>query len=138
MNGPSLPTRRSARMNTVTLIGAPTDVGASVRGAGMGPDALRVAGLAEALRRHRFEVVDRGNLAGPPNPWLPAQGGVRHLDEVVAWNRAVYTAVDQALTEGHVPLLMGGDHCLAIGSISAVARHCPAAGQELRGGGVGA
>ena len=67
----------------VSLIGAPTDVGASVRGAGMGPDALRVAGLAEALRRHRFDVIDRGNLAGPPNPWLPPQGGIRHLDEVV-------------------------------------------------------
>jgi len=125
------PAQCRAMSRPVSLIGAPTDVGASVRGAGMGPDALRVAGLAEALRRHRFDVVDRGNLAGPPNPWLPAHAGVRHLDEVVAWNRAVYTAVDQALTEGHVPLLMGGDHCLAIGSISAVARHCRANGKQL-------
>ncbi|HYF20019.1 MAG TPA: arginase [Ramlibacter sp.] len=116
----------------VSLIGAPTDVGASVRGAGMGPDALRVAGVMEALRAHRHEVVDRGNLAGPPNPWRTPQGGIRHLDEVVAWNWAVYRAVDQALAEGHVPLLMGGDHCLAIGSISAVARHCRARGKELR------
>src|SRR3954465_14343998 len=120
-----------AGMTTVSLIGAPTDVSASVRGAGMGPDALRVAGLAEALRRHRLEVVDRGNLAGPPNPWLPAQGGLRHLEEVVAWNRAVFSAVDQALADGHVPLLMGGDHCLPIGSISAVARHCRASGKQL-------
>lgn len=116
----------------VSLIGAPTDVGASVRGAGMGPDALRVAGLIEALRAHHLEVVDRGNLSGPPNPWQPPAHGVRHLDEVVAWNRAVYGAVDLALTEGHVPLLMGGDHCLAIGSISAVARHCRARGKRLR------
>ncbi|HEY1228227.1 MAG TPA: arginase [Ramlibacter sp.] len=116
----------------VSLIGAPTDVGASVRGAGMGPDALRVAGLAEALRRHRLEVVDRGNLAGPPNPWLAPQAGVRHLEEVVAWNRAVDAVVAQALADGHVPLLMGGDHCLAIGSISAVARHCGATGKHLR------
>src|SRR3954466_3834622 len=117
---------------TISLIGAPTDVGASVRGAGMGPDALRVAGLAEALHSQRYEVLDRGNLTGPHNPWQPASNGVRHLDEVVAWNWAVYGAVDQALAEGHVPLLMGGDHCLAIGSISAVARHCRAAGRELR------
>jgi arginase len=116
----------------VSLIGAPTDVGASVRGAGMGPDALRVAGLMQALRANKHEVVDRGNLAGPPNPWQAPQGGLRHLDEVVAWNWAVYGAVDQALAEGHVPLLMGGDHCLAIGSISAVARHCRARGKELR------
>ncbi|TFY98328.1 arginase [Ramlibacter humi] len=117
---------------TVSLIGAPTDVGASVRGAGMGPDALRVAGLIEALRSHRLDVMDRGNLSGPPNPWKAPEGGARHLDEVVAWNRAVYGAVDQALTDGHVPLLMGGDHCLAIGSISAVARHCRATGKSLR------
>jgi len=117
---------------TVSLIGAPTDVGASVRGAGMGPDALRVAGLTEALRAHRLDVVDRGNLSGPPNPWQSPQGGLRHLDEVIAWNWAVYSAVDQALSDGHVPLLMGGDHCLAIGSISAVARHCRASGKQLR------
>jgi arginase len=119
-------------MSIVSLIGAPTDVGASVRGAGMGPDALRVAGIAQALAAHRLQVVDRGNLAGPPNPWQQPEGGVRHLDEVVAWNWSVYQAVDQALGDGHVPLLMGGDHCLAIGSISAVARHCRASGRSLR------
>lgn len=119
-------------MNTVSLIGAPTDVGASVRGAGMGPDALRVAGLAEALRANRFEVLDRGNLAGPPNPWQPAAAGIRHLAEVVAWNRAVEAGVARELALGHVPLLMGGDHCLAIGSISAVARHCRQHGRKLR------
>ncbi|MDB5900776.1 MAG: putative Arginase [Ramlibacter sp.] len=119
-------------MTTVSLIGAPTDVGASVRGAGMGPDALRVAGIAEALRAHRYEVLDRGNLAGPPNPWQGPVGGMRHLPEVVAWNRAVFEAVGAELALGHVPLLMGGDHCLAIGSVSAVARHCRQRGKNLR------
>jgi arginase len=119
-------------MKIVSLIGAPTDVGASVRGAGMGPDALRVAGIVEALRSHKLEVVDRGNLAGPPNPWAPSSGGVRHLQEVVEWNRAVFDAVTQAFAAGHVPLLMGGDHCLAIGSISAVAAHCRRERKHLR------
>jgi len=119
-------------MKTVNLIGAPTDVGASVRGAGMGPDALRVAGLVEALRDHGLDTVDRGNLSGPPNPWLPNSNGLRHLDEVVAWNRAVFDAVDAALAKGHAPLLMGGDHCLVIGSISAVSRHCRRQGKQLR------
>jgi arginase len=119
-------------MKILSLIGAPTDVGASVRGAGMGPDALRVAGLVEALRSNRLEVIDRGNLAGPPNPWSPPSGGVRHLDEVVAWNRAVFDAVTQAFADAHVPLLMGGDHCLAIGSISAVAAHCRRERKHLR------
>jgi arginase len=119
-------------MTTVSLIGAPTDVGASVRGAGMGPDALRVAGLAETLRSHGCEVIDRGNLAGPPNPWQAPIGGIRHLPEVVAWNRVVFDAVSTALAMGHVPLLMGGDHCLAIGSISAVARQCRQEQKNLR------
>jgi arginase len=119
-------------MTTVSLIGAPTDVGASVRGAGMGPDALRVAGIADALRAHRFEVIDRGNLAGPPNPWNPPANGIRHLAEVTAWNRAVFEAVATTLAMEQVPLLMGGDHCLAIGSISAVARHCRQHRKNLR------
>jgi arginase len=116
----------------ISLIGAPTDVGASVRGASMGPDALRVAGLAEALRAHGLDVTDLGNLSGPPNPGLPAHGGLRHLEEVVAWNREVYDAVDAALGRGEFPVLMGGDHCLAIGSISAIAWHCRQQGRNLR------
>ena len=119
-------------MTTISLIGAPTDVGASVRGAGMGPDALRVAGIAEALRTQRYQVIDHGNLAGPPNPWNPPAHGIRHLPEVVAWNRAVFEAVATALGLEHVPLLMGGDHCLAIGSISAVARQCRQQHKNLR------
>jgi arginase len=119
-------------MKIFSLIGAPTDVGASVRGAGMGPDALRVAGIVEALRSSKLEVVDRGNLAGPPNPWAPPSGGVRHLAEVVAWNRSVFDAVTQAFAASHVPLLMGGDHCLAIGSISAVAAQCRRERKHLR------
>jgi arginase len=119
-------------MKCISLIGAPTDVGASVRGAGMGPDALRVAGLAEALRGHGYDVIDRGNLAGPPNPWQQPQQGLRHLPEVVAWNRAVFEAVATSLALDQVPLLMGGDHCLAIGSISAVARQCRQERKNLR------
>jgi arginase len=119
-------------MTRVSLIGAPTDVGASVRGAGMGPEALRVAGIAEALRAQQHEVIDRGNVAGPPNPWQPASNGMRHLPEVVAWNRAVFDAVAAELALGHVPVVMGGDHCLGIGSISAVARACRERGKNLR------
>ena len=114
------------------LIGAPTDVGASVRGAGMGPDALRVADLPGVLARLGFTVHDSGNLAGPATPWAPPQAGLRHLDEVVAWNRAVYEAVDGALGAGHLPLLLGGDHCLAIGSVSAIAWHVRQRRQKLR------
>ncbi len=116
----------------VSLIGAPTDIGAGARGASMGPEALRVAGLQPALEAHGLEVLDLGNLAGPANPWLPPVQGYRHLAEVVAWNQAVHEAVYAELQQQRLPVLLGGDHCLGIGSISAVARHCRDAGKKLR------
>lgn len=116
----------------ITFIGAPTDVGASVLGASMGPDALRIAGLAQALHARGLDVADHGNLAGPPNPQQGAQDGFRHLHEVTAWNQAVFAAVGAVLAGGRLPLLAGGDHCLAIGSISAVARHCRQHGKRLK------
>ncbi|EGJ11677.1 arginase [Rubrivivax benzoatilyticus] len=116
----------------VSLIGAPTDIGAGARGASMGPEAMRVAGLQTTLESHEVEVQDRGNLGGPSNPWLPPVEGYRHLEQVVAWNRAVHDAVHAELADGRMPILLGGDHCLAIGSISAVARHCRETGKRLR------
>jgi len=116
----------------VSLIGAPTDIGAADRGASMGPEALRVANLGPALQAHGIDVVDRGNLSGPPNPWQPAMDGYRHLAETVAWNRLVHDAVHAELAGGRMPILLGGDHSLGIGSISAVARHCREQGRRLR------
>ena len=116
----------------VSLIGAPTDVGAGHRGALMGPDALRIAGFAEALAARGVDVADRGNLEGPRNPWTGPVEGYRHLQQVVDWNRAVMEAVSAELEAGRLPVLMGGDHCLAIGSITAVANHCRATGKRLR------
>jgi len=98
----------------------------------MGPEALRVANLGPVLVGHGLEVIDRGNLAGPPNPWQAPQQGYRHLAEVVAWNRAVHDAVHAELGLGRLPILLGGDHCLGLGSISAVARHCLETGKKLR------
>ncbi len=115
----------------ISLIGAPTDIGAGDRGASMGPEALRVAGLGEALMARGLDVIDRGNLAGPFNPWQPPVDGYRHLKDVVAWNRAVMQAVGAELAQERLPILLGGDHCLAIGSIGAVARHCRENGKRL-------
>jgi len=116
----------------VSLIGAPTDIGAGSRGASMGPEALRVANIGPVLMSHGLDVIDRGNLNGPANPWLPPVDGYRHLDEVVAWNQAVHEAVYRELQGGRLPILLGGDHCLGIGSISAVARHCRETNKKLR------
>ena len=77
----------------ISLIGAPTDIGAGSRGASMGPEALRVANIGPVLEGHGLEVIDRGNVSGPANPWLPPVDGYRHLNEVVAWNQAVHEAM---------------------------------------------
>jgi arginase len=116
----------------VSLIGAPTDIGAGHLGARLGPEALRIAGLAQALSARGIDVVDRGNLDGPRNPWQPPHEGYRHLPQVVEWNRAVMEAVLAELREGRMPILLGGDHCLGLGSITAVARHCRETGKKLR------
>jgi arginase len=97
----------------------------------MGPEALRVAGLEKSLRRLGRQVVDRGNLFGPINPEAARDGDYRHLPEVLAWCRAVHDAVYASLESGEFPILMGGDHSLAIGSIAAVSRHCAERGKPL-------
>jgi arginase len=119
-------------LKKISLIGAPTDIGAGARGASMGPEALRVANIGPTLQGHGLEVVDRGNLNGPSNPWQPPTEGYRHLQEVVTWNQLVHDAVHAELAEGRLPILLGGDHCLGLGSISAVARHCRENGKKLR------
>ena len=118
--------------NKISLIGAPTDIGAGTRGSSMGPEALRVANIVPVLQSHGLEVIDRGNLTGPANPWLPPVDGYRHLNDVVAWNQAVHEAMYAELGLGRLPILLGGDHCLGLGSVSAVARHCRDTGKKLR------
>jgi arginase len=121
----------TASQPIVALIGAPTDIGAGRRGASMGPEALRVAGLDKSLRRLGCEVRDRGNVSGPINPEAPRADGYRHLAEVGIWCRNVRDAVYSSLSAGEFPILMGGDHSLAIGSLAAVSRFCAEQGQTL-------
>ncbi len=115
----------------VALIGAPTDVGAAVRGSSLGPEALRVAGIDAALVELGYRVEDRGNLSGPANSQARPAAGYRHLHEVADWCARVRDAVAAALAEGLVPVLLGGDHSLAMGSIAAVRRHCDRGGRPL-------
>jgi len=97
----------------------------------MGPEALRVAGLQQALQQHGLQVSDGGDVSGPPNPLQAPVDGWRHLEEVVLWNRHVHEAVHTSLHQGQIPILLGGDHALAIGSIAAVAQHCRETGKKL-------
>jgi arginase len=96
----------------------------------MGPTALRVAGLAEALRGLGHMAVDHGDVdPGPVDGVPPAVTGLaKYPAEIVAWVRGIDAAVTGAFAEGRLPLVMGGDHSLAMGSVRAAARH--AAAQE--------
>jgi arginase len=120
------------RVNRVSIIGAPTDIGAGSRGASMGPEAIRVAHLQAMLESQGVEVVDRGNLQGPGNPGLPPVDGYRHLPQVAAWNRAVYDACRTEYGASRLPILLGGDHCLAIGSIAAASQQARSQKKRLR------
>ncbi len=119
-------------MQQVSLIGVPTDIGASTVGARLGPQALRVAGLVAALESFDCDVRDCGDLSGPDNPQEPPVNGYRHLPQVVEWNRALFDAVGAELSDGRLPIILGGDHCLAVGSITAIADHCRRVGKKLR------
>ncbi len=132
MNTRPLIPKASHALASISLIGVPTDIGAGTLGARMGPEALRVAGLAQALTHLGLTVKDCGNLQGPANPWQAAVDGFRHLPQVVQWNQLLHDAMYAELQAGQLPIMLGGDHCLAIGSISAVARHCRGQGKKLR------
>ena len=123
--------KRLAKIS-VALIGAPTDVGAGVPGAREGPSALRACGVSRELEAAGCDVLDMGDCSGPPNPEGEPRDGYRNLAEVAAWCSSVKAACSQALELGRVPVLLGGDHCLAIGSLGAVAESCERAGRRLR------
>lgn len=117
--------------HVVSCIGAPTDVGTSTQGTHNGPDALRRAGLVHALESRGVHVHDYGDVHGPDNPHQDHSQPYRNLAEVTQWNQAVHDAVYAELIQGRMPMLLGGDHSLAVGSIAAVARHCREKNQPL-------
>ncbi len=117
----------------VSLMGAPCDVGANTEGADLGPRAFRKAGLLQGLQAAGCDVKECGDLNIHDedlreNEFL----GYKQLHAVMLWNQAVYEQVAQALKSGRLPVLLGGDHSLAMGSISAVAAHCKASDTPLR------
>ncbi len=116
---------------TCILIGAPVDSGKSMRGCLMGPDAYRVAGIAEALRDLGYEVVDEGNLAPAPASApdnLPAH--VISPAETIGWTETLAGAAEVAMKRG-LPIFLGGDHSLSLGSVSGTARHAAELGRPL-------
>lgn len=112
-------------MRDIALIGVPVDLGAGRRGVDMGPSAIRYAGLAEQLRALEHRVVDLGNLAVPMAELIPQPDPherLRYLGPLADLNRGLADKVALAVDGGAFPLIIGGDHSLAIGSIRGSAR----------------
>ena len=113
----------------IRLIGAPVDCGKARRGCLMGPDAFRTAGLEGALVDLGHEVRDLGDVT-PVLVDLAPVDGVHALPETVGWTIALARAAEAAVAEG-VPIFMGGDHALSLGSVAGVAAHARARGRPL-------
>jgi arginase len=111
-------------MSRTILIGAPVDSGQRVPGCLMGPAAYRVAGIAAAIAELGHGVEDWGDLAPAPVT-VPAcpNPAVHSLGETVGWTRSLMDRVDDALSEGGLPVVMGGDDSLALGSVAGAAAH---------------
>ena len=116
------PHERSRPPLTIHVLGVPMDLGSGRRGVDMGPSAIRIAGLAERLAELGHKVVDEGDLAIKNMEELKV-GDVRarYLPEIVRASRQVSAKVERIVAKGHFPLVLGGDHSISVGTVSAIA-----------------
>lgn len=116
---------------TVRIIGAPTDYGANRRGVDMGPSAIRYAGLADQLRSAGVEPVDAGDIHAPhaeechPETPFSTAGSANFFEETKAVCTALSETVESTLNAGETPVVLGGDHSVAIGSVGGSAAAGP-------------
>lgn len=120
-------------MTTIRIIGVPMDLGASRRGVDMGPFAVRYTDLRERLELIGHTVEDAGNVPVPfrEDAERGAQRGARYLGAITEVCRTVAQQSRQALEDGRVPLVLGGDHALAAGSVAGAAAHFAAKDQRI-------
>lgn len=118
--------------DTVHILGVPVDLGAGRRGVDMGPSALRIAGVRERLRRLGYEVVDLGDLSA--RILESAEEGdprARFLSEIAVVNERLAERVRSVLEAGAIPLVLGGDHSISIGSIAGASAWARSRDEEI-------
>lgn len=128
-------------MKPIELFGAPVDLGAGVQGCSMGPCALRLAGVLDRLTALGHTVVDRADLTSTPNVMLKADlvssnvlqssGKCRHFSYVSGWAKTLEQCAYQSLRAGNIPIFLGGDHSLSIGTVSGAARYAATVNKPL-------
>lgn len=113
----------SAATRSVRIVGVPMDLGGARRGVDMGPSAIRYAGLHEALRRLGYAVHDAGNLrVADRAEGLDGSEGAHHADEIVRVVAELARVVEGIERAGEMPIVLGGDHSIAIGTLAGIAR----------------
>jgi arginase len=126
-------TSRSDLTRRIALLGAPIEIGASQRGTLMGPAALRTAGLSTVLDALGFEVEDHGDIAVGEVPGLTdaPPDNARHYREIQRWIRTLSARAYELARSGALPIFLGGDHSLSMGSVNGLARYWREQGREL-------
>jgi arginase len=120
------------RQSSIAIIGAPMDLGAGRRGVDMGPSALRVAGLYEKLQRLGYQVEDWGNvLVDQPESLPTGPSNARFLPQIAHTCQRLADLVSKAAEAGMFPLVLGGDHSIAMGTLAGVSRHYHGRGEKL-------
>jgi arginase len=110
---------------TIDIIGFPMDLGTNRRGVGMGPSALRIAGIEEKLIKLGYRVKDHGDIPIQAREHLQINNPkLKYLAEIVKASRVLAKKVETSLSRRHLPLSIGGDHSMAIGSIAGVSAYC--------------
>ena len=108
----------------IRIIGVPMDLGASRRGVDMGPSALRVAGLQARLKQLGRQVEDIGNIpVRQPEEQHYGEKNAKYLEEICETCKGLAETVSKTLDEDFFPLVLGGDHSIAVGTVAGVARH---------------
>ena len=111
-------------MNKLSIIGMPMDLGQMRRGVDMGPSAIRYAGIVERLKPLFDEVHDLGDIPiGRPEVVVDKESNLRNLDLVAEKSALLADKVDNAVQSGAFPLVLGGDHSIAIGTLAGVSKH---------------
>ena len=116
----------------VALIGVPMDLGGGRRGVDMGPSALRIAGIEREVRRMGLGFVDRGNVPVElPESHEPLNEKARFLEEIASSCQTLRDEVLDVLDKGQFPLVVGGDHSIACGTVAGVSSHYARRGQKI-------
>lgn len=113
-------------MKNIDIIGVPSTFGQRKLGVNLGPDAIRYAGLQDRLENIGLNVSDRGNIDVPTidlKKFNSEQEGLRNYDEIVQVSNTLSDKVDQTISNNSFPLVIGGDHSIAVGSISGISKH---------------